>query len=162
MIQKLFFIMKFNAIELPTPISGSIGIMLNPLIAKINHSCEPNLTFHRPQHTTVSGWMNSEELSENQKRTFVEVIPLRDIEKGEELFNCYVVPTTSVATRKAKLLEDYQFECQCRLCHSSSGDEGIVAYAWVMIGSPVCTVDVASQQSLDLATLVQQPRGAAQ
>ena len=33
-IQKLLFIMKFNTIELPSPIYGGIGVMLDPTVAR--------------------------------------------------------------------------------------------------------------------------------
>ncbi len=120
MIQRLIFIMKFNAIELPTPIYGSIGVMLDPLVAKINHSCEPNLSIHRPQQTMISDWMNSTQLSEDERKTFLQLMPLRDIREGEELLNSYVVPTMSVNVRKAKLKEDYFFECNCPRCLSDA------------------------------------------
>lgn len=116
MIQKLIFIMKFNAIELPTPIYGGIGVMMVPLIGKINHSCEPNVAIRRPQHTMTSGWLNSPQLAEGDRNTFIQIVPLRDIGEGEELFNCYIAPTESVETRKAKSMQDYLFECNCTRC----------------------------------------------
>lgn len=118
MIQKLIFVIKFNAIELPTPIYGGIGVMVEPLVAKFNHSCEPNSSIHRPQHTMASGWMSSTRLSEDERRTFAQVIPLRDIQPGEEIFNCYVVPTVSASDRRVKLMEDYFFQCNCPKCLS--------------------------------------------
>lgn len=118
MIQRLIFIMKSNAIELPTPIHGGIGVMLDPLLAKFNHSCEPNISVHRPQHTMISGWMNSSQLSEDERKTFVQVVPLKEIQEGEELLNCYVVPTVSVNVRKSKYKEDYLFDCNCSKCLS--------------------------------------------
>lgn len=114
--QRLIFIMKFNATELPTPIHGSIGVMLDPLVAKTNHSCEPNVSIHRPQQTMISDWMSSTQLSEDERRSFIHLIPLRDIQEGEELLNSYVVPTLSVNIRKAKLKENYFFKCSCHRC----------------------------------------------
>lgn len=117
-IQKLIFIMKANATELPTPTYGGIGVMLDPIIGKINHSCQPNLSIHRPQHTMIAGWLYSEELEQEQRETFAQLIPLRAVEEDEELYNCYIVPTAAVDTRRAKLMEDYFFKCQCQLCIS--------------------------------------------
>ena len=120
MIQRLIFIIRANATELPTPIHGGIGVMLDPLFAKFNHSCEPNIAIHRPQHTMKSGWMSSNLLSEDERKTFARIVPLRDIQKGEELLSCYVVPTASVKERKAKLQENYLFECNCSKCLSDT------------------------------------------
>ncbi|CAF9919934.1 hypothetical protein IMSHALPRED_004770 [Imshaugia aleurites] len=78
-IQRLLFVMKFNATELPTPVYGSAGVMLDPLVAKINHSCEPNVSIHRPQQTMISGWTDSTQLSEDERKTFIHLVPLRDI-----------------------------------------------------------------------------------
>ena len=117
-IQRLIFIMKSNATELPTPIHGGIGVMLDPLVAKFNHSCEPNITIHRPQQTMINNWMNSTQLSEEERTTFIQVVPLRDIQEGEELLNCYVAPTISVNVRKTKCREDYFFDCNCPQCLS--------------------------------------------
>lgn len=117
-IQKLIFVMKYNLIELPTPIHGGIGVMLDPLVAKFNHSCEPNISIHRLQHTMSPCWTTSIQLSEDERKNFVNIIPLRDIQKGEELLNCYIVPTVSVHARKHKLQEDYFFECTCPRCES--------------------------------------------
>lgn len=118
MIQRLIFIMKANATELPTPAYGGIGVMLDPIIGKINHSCSPNLAVHRPQHTMSAGWNHSETLPKDQQQVFAQLIPLREIKEGEELQNCYIVPTASFKTRRAKLMEDYFFECKCSLCVS--------------------------------------------
>ena len=127
MIQRLIFIIRANATELPTPIHGGIGVMLDPLFAKFNHSCESNLAIHRPQHTMKSGWMSSTLLSEDERKTFARIVPLRDIQKGEELLSCYVVPTTSVKERKAKLHESYLFECSCPKCLSDTEAARILA-----------------------------------
>ena len=115
-IQKLIFIMKFNTIELPTSIRGGIGVMLDPLVAKFNHSCEPNVSIHRSQYSMLPGWVTSPQLSEVERNKFVNIIPLRDIQAGEELLNCYIVPTVSVQERKRKLQEDYFFDCTCSKC----------------------------------------------
>ncbi|KIW21293.1 hypothetical protein PV08_01873 [Exophiala spinifera] len=120
LIQRLIFIMRSNTIELPTPIHGPMGVMLEPLVAKFNHSCEPNLAIHRPQFTMKSRWMKSESLSEDQRQTYFQLIPLRDIQQGEELCISYVVPTVAVDARRKKLLEDYLFECNCPRCKSDT------------------------------------------
>ena len=120
MIQRLIFIMRPNAIELPSPVYGGIGVMVDPVVARLNHSCEPNVFIHRPQHTMIGGWMDSPQLSADERKTFARIVPLRDIQKGEELLNCYIVPTVSVKDRNAKLMDNYLFECVCPKCLSDT------------------------------------------
>ena len=126
-IQRLIFIMRTNATELPTPIHGGIGVMLDPLMARFNHNCEPNLAIHRPQHTMTSGWMDSVLLSEDDRQTFAQIVPLRDVNEGEELLFCYVVPTASVKDRRATLTENYLFDCNCFKCLSDTADAAMLA-----------------------------------
>jgi hypothetical protein len=120
MIQKLIFIMRTNGTELSTPVHGGTGVMLDPLLAKFNHSCEPNISIYRPQCTMKTGWRTSAQFSEDEKQTLAYVVPLRDIQKGEELLNCYVVPTNSVKDRKATLKDEYFFDCNCAKCLSDT------------------------------------------
>ncbi|KAK5095003.1 hypothetical protein LTR70_009619 [Exophiala xenobiotica] len=72
MIEKLIFIMRTNQIELLTSIYGGIGIMVDPLLSKFNHSCAANVMVYRPHWTMSSGWMSSTELSEEERTTFPE------------------------------------------------------------------------------------------
>jgi hypothetical protein len=127
MIQRLIFIMRTNATELPSPIHGGIGVMLDPLMARFNHSCEPNLAIHRPQHTMMSGWVDSMILSEEDRQTFAQIVPLRDINEGEELLFCYVVPPMLVKDRRATLTENYLFDCNCLKCLSDTADAAMLA-----------------------------------
>lgn len=119
MIQRLIFIMRANATELPTTLNGAIGVMLNPLIAKLNHSCEPNVAIYRP-----SGWADSTEDTTDGRKVFTQIIPLRDIQEGEELLLCYVDPTASVEARKEKLKDEYLFDCNCVRCAADVKSHG--------------------------------------
>lgn len=152
MIQKLIFIMRNNATELPTPIHGGIGVMLDPLMAKFNHSCEPNITIYRPQNTMTSGWIDSARFSEDERHTFAYVVPLRDIQEGEELLNCYVVPTASVKDRKATFMADYLFDCDCSKCLSDTEDAAKLAHE-----QPGTTARF-SQWSKDVKRSISNPR----
>jgi len=118
MIEKLIFIMRTNQIELSTSMFGAIGIMVDPLLSKFNHSCAANVMVYRPQWTMSSGWMSSTELSEEERMTFLKVIPLRNLREGEELCISYHPPTSSVHERNAKYKRNYYFECQCKSCIS--------------------------------------------
>ena len=117
-ITRLFWAMKTNSIELPTSVHGGIGVMLEPLFSKFNHSCEANAMLYRPWHTSSSGWNleSNTELTLEQRTTFATVIPLRDIKQGEELTICYSDPTMSVKERNAKHKRSYYFECACSKC----------------------------------------------
>lgn len=119
-IEKLVFTMRSNGVEIPGGIYGRIGVMLDPLVAKVNHSCEPNIALYRPQDTMESGWNRS-------KGDFIQVIPLREIKEGEEIYNCYIAPTTAVDDRRAALRGQYFFDCDCSLCQSDTRAEKKIA-----------------------------------
>ena len=67
----------------------------------INHSCNPNA------HMTFSG-------AEHRGHAWVRA--LRDIVEGEEILISYVDPTLPLASRQAKLREQYLFTCACTRC----------------------------------------------
>ncbi|KAJ9608737.1 hypothetical protein H2200_006508 [Cladophialophora chaetospira] len=113
---KLFWVMRTNSIELPTSVHGGIGTMLDPVFAKLNHSCVANVMLYRPWHTSASGWNLDSNPSAEQRGTFATVIPLRDIKAGEELTIFYSDPTSSVSERNLKHMDNYYFECTCPRC----------------------------------------------
>jgi hypothetical protein len=117
-LTRLFWVMRTNSIELPTAVHGGIGTMLDPVFAKLNHSCAANVMLYRPWHTSESGWNldSNTNLTLEQRSTFATVVPLRDIEKGEELTIFYSDPTTSVKERSEKHMHNHFFECTCSKC----------------------------------------------
>ena len=75
----------------------------------INHSCEPNVTPTGLQGHDRPGLVGI--------RPYHTIQALRPIQKGEQLFMDYREDSMKPrSTRKANLLAQYGFECQCQLC----------------------------------------------
>lgn len=70
----------------------------------INHSCIPNVA--------SASCTNDNTLS---------LVSLRPIKSGEELLISYIDETLSYEERKQKLMQYYQFECDCPKCKEESG-----------------------------------------
>lgn len=115
-LTKLFWVMRTNSIELPTSVHGGIGSMLDPVFAKLNHSCNANAMLYRPWHASTSGWNLECSPHPEQRSVFATVIPLRDIRAGEELTIFYSDPTSSVDERNMKHRDNYYFDCTCLRC----------------------------------------------
>lgn len=79
-------------------------ILLNGSI--FNHSCNPNIIFGKSIGKSP----------ENNKSSKMNFITIRDINKGEELQNCYINIFESTKERKKKLLNQYGFNCECDKC----------------------------------------------
>ncbi|KAI8969725.1 hypothetical protein BDB01DRAFT_840088 [Pilobolus umbonatus] len=69
----------------------------------INHNCYPNVSIDYPQ-------------PKSQYRLAVRAI--RDIKKGEQLFETYVNPRWNKETRVTYLDKSYLFKCQCERCET--------------------------------------------
>lgn len=74
-------------------------ILLNGSI--FNHSCNPNIIFGK----------NNE-----SKMVFITI---KDINKGEEIQNCYIDIFKSTIERKKNLLNQYGFICKCDRCNKN-------------------------------------------
>lgn len=114
--RKLFYIIKTNQMELVTSTFGHIGLCMDPLLSKFNHSCNPNAMVHRPYGTMSQGWLGDHEADTGRTCPFGVIIPTRDIEQGEELCITYDNLSFSVEERNAKFKRSYFFECMCDLC----------------------------------------------
>lgn len=79
-------------------------------IARLNHSCEPNV-----QQTHIP---------ETQEEV---LYACRDIAIGDEINDCYIELRNSRSKRKEELRNLFRFECQCRACmmdlESSEADD---------------------------------------
>ncbi|KAI9453061.1 SET domain-containing protein [Russula earlei] len=95
-----------NSITLTSPSLAPLGVCVSPLVALINHSCDPNAVVVFPRSTKDPAGQEPE----------VQVIAIRDISPGEEIFTSYIDTTLPRIQRQAALLSTYNFSCRCRLC----------------------------------------------
>ena len=86
-----------NALTLVTPTFDPVGMCVDPLAAKANHSCEPNtvVVFDGP-------------------RLFFR--SLKTIKKDEEVFIAYIDISDPFLRRQSILKERWHFVCQCSKC----------------------------------------------
>jgi hypothetical protein len=80
----------FNAFE-----GYDYGPLTLPIIAKINHSCEPNVKFRF-----------------NRDTGSMHLFAIRDIKKGEEILDSYL-ENKKIKSHKEYLREHYGFICKC-------------------------------------------------
>lgn len=83
---------------------SSIGVAVSPILALLNHSCQPNTHFVFPAYPSP-----------------LNVKPMRllatsRIEIGEEITTSYLATALSGRKRREYLQENYQFDCECTLC----------------------------------------------
>jgi hypothetical protein len=74
---------------------GNPGILF--IATRLNHSCEPNITYYREGNHMI---FKTKQL----------------IRAGEELFDSYISTDMSKGERKEALLRRYGFDCQCCKC----------------------------------------------
>ena len=98
-----------NSFTLVTPTYDPLGLVLHPLPALLNHSCDYNATIRiggAPRYYRIY--------------SKIEVIPLRQIEKGEEILISYIDANLPHANRQEELRQRYFFTCQCPKCLKDS------------------------------------------
>ncbi|KAF5383006.1 hypothetical protein D9615_004885 [Tricholomella constricta] len=95
-----------NTFSIPTPTLTPIGASVSPIIALINHSCEPNAVVVFPRATEVP----------SIQEPLMQVIALRNIRPDEEILTSYIDTTLPKHLRQQSLKETYNFECCCQLC----------------------------------------------
>lgn len=81
---------------------------MSPTVALINHSCSPNAVVVFPTFANGS------------TKRYMKVQAIRPIRKGEEVLTSYVDCAMPARLRKEQLRTTYKFECDCKLCESSS------------------------------------------
>lgn len=99
LVKSLFHTVFINAIEYTTVEKPKTGVVLDPFIARLNHSCDPNtfITYHGPQ---------------------AMIRAFKDIKIGEVITLTYVDPKMAFKTRQAALKNQYHFECKCSRCRT--------------------------------------------
>eukprot|EP00940_MAST-03C_sp_MAST-3C-sp2_P000449 g449.t1 len=78
------------------PVGRNGGIFTT--FARFNSSCTPNVTFR----CTPQG--------------VLRVYAAKDVERGSELFNCYLNPAMPTKERQAELEKKFKFRCACETC----------------------------------------------
>jgi hypothetical protein len=117
-IFRLACVLSTNSLQLGHAVLTEIGGMVDPLFAKVNHSCTANVMLHRPWYTATCGWNldSNSNLSPQQRSTFAHAVPLRGIQKGEELVFSYSPPTLPVVDRRTFTNDNFCFKCSCSRC----------------------------------------------
>ncbi|KAF9012634.1 hypothetical protein BDQ17DRAFT_1344310 [Cyathus striatus] len=87
-----------NTFTVTTPTLTPIGACVSPLVALINHSCDPNASVVFP------------------REPLLQVVALKPIEAGEEVLTSYIDTTLPKHLRQQVLRETYHFICRCSLC----------------------------------------------
>ncbi|KAK9388618.1 hypothetical protein V1515DRAFT_578937 [Lipomyces mesembrius] len=86
-----------NSASIANPSYDTVGMMFDPVISLINHSCDPNAV-----------------LVFNKNVLLVRAV--REIKEGEEILISYTDNTMPMPYRKEQLRTRYFFDCQCSAC----------------------------------------------
>lgn len=85
--------------DVSQPLPVAVGSGHYPTIARVNHSCDPNVEWR-----FINGTAD------------IELVALRLISRDEELFISYIDQTQNVAHRRQQLQSLYGFVCECPRC----------------------------------------------
>ena len=96
-VQNFLAIVLTNSLTIWTAAMDPLGIAVDPLAAKANHSCDPN---------AFIVWDGVE----------LHFRSLKPIKKGEEVFISYIDPTQPYSRRQHELDEKWYFKCKCSKC----------------------------------------------
>ncbi|CAN9460434.1 unnamed protein product [Alternaria alternata] len=90
-----------NALTLITPTLDPLGIMIDPMLCHMNHSCDPNayIMMDGPQ---------------------VSIRTLRPIRKDKEIFISYIDATNPYHKRQEELRSRWFFTCRCAKCQKKA------------------------------------------
>lgn len=103
-----------NTFSLSDPFLSEIGVAVSPLLAMLNHTCQPNSAFLFPDYATAK----------NKKP--MRVIATEAIEPGTEITTSYLAGALRGSKRREHLKEHYQFDCGCELCEIELTDDQYV------------------------------------
>ncbi|TFK68531.1 SET domain-containing protein [Pluteus cervinus] len=95
-----------NTFTIATPSLTPLGACVSPLIALINHSCEPHAVVVFPRTSPASA----------QNEPAMQLIAIRPILPDQEVLITYVDITLPRPQRRKTLKETYHFVCNCSLC----------------------------------------------
>ncbi|KIW90463.1 uncharacterized protein Z519_09109 [Cladophialophora bantiana CBS 173.52] len=108
-ILRLACVLLINSFTLTNPTFDSLGLILHPTPALLNHSCDPNVfvRFDIPPVGAQEDFPPYGNISFNA---------LRPIAKDEELTLSYIDTTFPFDKRQEELKDRYFFTCNCSLC----------------------------------------------
>ncbi|KIW77954.1 hypothetical protein Z517_07787 [Fonsecaea pedrosoi CBS 271.37] len=108
-IFRIACVLLINSFTLTTPTFDSVGLILHPKPALLNHSCEPNafVRFDIPPDTSHEDFPSYGSIS---------VRALRPIARDEEVTLSYIDTTFPFEKRQEELRTRYFFTCTCSLC----------------------------------------------
>lgn len=93
--------MLTNSLTLITPTLDPLGIILDPTIGHINHSCDPNA------YIMMDG-------------PGVSIRTLRPVKKDEEIYISYIDTTNPFHRRQSELQARWFFSCKCTKCQKGA------------------------------------------
>ena len=109
-----------NTFTISSPALAPLGACVSPVVALINHSCDPNAVIVFPRVMT------------KDQEPQMQVVALKHISPNEEVANpgftslpitylfqiltAYIDTTLPRDDRRKQLRETYYFTCHCRLC----------------------------------------------
>lgn len=100
-VSKTYMEFQHNNFGILDELLSCVGAGVFPLVAALNHSCEPNCYLRYTLRSTGPT---------------VQIVALRDISMGEELAHSYTDVTASTTMRREKLRKIYGFNCECERC----------------------------------------------
>ncbi|KII84634.1 hypothetical protein PLICRDRAFT_117564 [Plicaturopsis crispa FD-325 SS-3] len=95
-----------NSFTLTSPSLTPLGVCVSPLVALINHSCDPNAVLVFPRASN----------DPSTQEPLMQVVAIRDILPGEQILTAYVDTTLPRTLRQQALKEAQNFTCACTLC----------------------------------------------
>lgn len=101
-LRRLFNKFVINCCRAQMPDLETVGLILEPISAMINHSCLENVSFVSPE-----GFKDQSQP--------LHIVALRDLQPGEELLYQYGEGGDHEVNRQS-LIKCFKFACQCQLC----------------------------------------------
>ncbi|KAF8920146.1 SET domain-containing protein [Mucidula mucida] len=95
-----------NSFALTDATLSPLGVSVSPLVALVNHSCQPNAVVVFPRASA----------NPQAAEPLMQVVILGDISPGEEILTAYIDTTLPREFRRETLRATYHFDCQCQLC----------------------------------------------
>ncbi|TFY69850.1 hypothetical protein EVJ58_g175 [Rhodofomes roseus] len=98
-----------NAFTLTSYTLDPIGVAISPVVAAINHSCDPNAVVICDQP--------------HEQEPQINLVAIKPIAPGEEIAISYIDITLPRQVRRKELKETYNFDCKCVLCSTPRYDD---------------------------------------